>query len=158
AVSLAAVWVPPGNLRAARRWLESAGHVREARRWLEQALALDVPAPDAARANALYGLGRVLLFQWDDPLAERDAAIRAFEQSLVLHRRLDDRQGVARCLIDLGWALFDRDELARAAALFDEGLMLCRTLDFPAGVGWSLVGLGRIALRQGDGEHAAALF
>jgi predicted ATPase/transcriptional regulator with XRE-family HTH domain len=158
AASLCALWVPAGALRVARRWLESAGDLREARRWLEQSLAMDVPMPDTARARALYGLGRVLLFQWEDPNAERQEAIRAFEQSLSLYRRLDDRHGIARCLLDLGGAWYDQEDIPRAEALFDESLALCRALDLPAGAGWSLLGLGRIALTRGEGEHGVPLF
>jgi predicted ATPase/transcriptional regulator with XRE-family HTH domain len=159
AASLCALWVPEGSLRVARRWLEeSAGSMREARRWLERSLALEAPAPDAARAKAFYALGRVLLFQWDDLLAERDAAIQAFERGLSLYRRLDDRRGVGRCLLDLGAARFDQEDVAGAGALFEESLALHLLLNLPVGLGWSLIGLGRVALARGEHDRAAALF
>jgi tetratricopeptide (TPR) repeat protein len=104
----------------------------------------------------------VVLFQWEDLNAEYDEAIRAFEQSLALYRQLDDRRCIARCLVDLGWAQFDRNRLSRnlagAAASFDESLALSRALDDPIGAGWSLIGLGRIAQTLDDGEHAAEMF
>jgi len=158
AASLCVAWVPAGSPRVARPWLDhTAGTMEEARRWLEQCLAIEAPAPAAARARALHGLGRVLLLQWDNPAEERAAAVRAFERSLQLYRELDDRHGIARCLIDLGGAMFDLEELPTAIAHFGEGLAVSRALGSPASIGWSLNGLGRIAHAQGEDERAAAL-
>jgi tetratricopeptide (TPR) repeat protein len=157
------LWVPSHNFRVSRQWMDqSAGTLREARRSLEQSLALaadtqPTPALEAARARALYALGRVLVSEWDGGDDQRVAATRAFEQGLALYRRLNDRQGTADCLFWLGGALFDQEELRRARDAFEESLDLSRALGVPNSVGWALLGVGRIALREGDNEFAQAV-
>ena len=154
--SLCVIWTPMGILRAARRWEDQpAGALPEARDWLARVLAMDGVASDAARAKALLALGRVLIFLWEDPKAERRAAIGAFEQSLTLFRRTGDAHGIAQCLQNLGSARWENEDLQDAGAAFEESLALCRRLDDRLGMGWSLLGLGRVA--NSLGEHAAAL-
>ena len=156
--AVCALWVPALNLTVAQRWLDqSAGTLREARAWLEQCLTLDPPASDAVRAKAMYGLGRVLHFQWDEwdqRQAELDHAIRVFEESLAIYRRLDDRRGIIRCLVDMGWALWEHLEHDSGVAVFEESLSLSRIEDDAVNAGWSLIGLGRVAMWTGNSEHA----
>ncbi|MEO8541240.1 MAG: tetratricopeptide repeat protein [bacterium] len=159
AASLSSLWVPAGNLRVSRRWFEhSSSTLAEARLWLEQALALPGPGLEALRADALYGLGRVLLFQWEDPNAERGYAIRAFKESAEMYRRFDEKAGLARCLIDLAFAQFDQSELGPASEAFEESLALAEKLASHSVRGWALIGIGRIAQSEGDYERAAELF
>ena len=156
--ALATFWVPAGNLRVARRWRgQSSATLREARVALEQSLALDSTSR-SARALALFGLGRVHLFQWDQFAAEFERAAAAFQGSLALYRELDDREWVGRCLVELGWLRIEFNDLAGAREHFEECLPLSRSVGDAITAGWCQIGLGRVAFASDEHDRAAAFF
>jgi predicted ATPase len=114
-----------GNLRAALSWsLQPDGDSREradelrlrlvaalwrfwdvegfeeGKQWLQTALERDPGGFPAVRANALGGLGFILLFQQD-----YGPAIAALEEAVALYKELGDRSGAAFALASLGWAV-----------------------------------------------------
>jgi predicted ATPase len=159
-----------GNLRAALTWsldggeLESGlriagalyrfwsirGQLSEARRWLEQALRRDPGVPPAVLARATFAAGYSALGQGD--FAE---AGERFEQSLVLFRQVDGDDGVALCLVQLGWLATTRGALDRGAALSEEGLELAGRLGERRTASVALSNLGDVASATGDWSAAS---
>jgi predicted ATPase len=167
-----------GNLRAALRWTleqgDSASALRlsgsiakfwdvrgywsEGRQWLEQALALSHEV-DSSRSSAptvrgwsglaLWRAGYLAWRQYDFTRARE-----LLEQSLSLYRELDNRDGLANVLTNLGALAFEQGEYAAARALFEESLAVRRKLGKPYPISDSLLGLGLVAYHQG--EYAAA--
>jgi predicted ATPase/DNA-binding SARP family transcriptional activator len=145
-----------GGALATFWWRHS--HFNEGRRWLADALALDDGAHTGPRARALAGLG-VLAWRQDDYSEARER----YEQGLALYRELDDRAGMAECL--MGLTLLTMGDFARSEADHDlartraEGaLALFRDAGDEWGIGRALYLLGRVALESGDQARARALF
>lgn len=74
------------------RFWDSHGHPSEGRRWLDRGLS-ESNAPSAARAEALTGIGWIMLFQGDYELA-----ITRLEESLALFGELGDERDIASAL------------------------------------------------------------
>ena len=85
---------------ALSRFWHVRGHLNEGRRWLERGLVEGGPVPVPVRAKALSRAGWMASQQGDGP-----GAIARLEESLTLFRRLEDREGIAMSLADLGWAV-----------------------------------------------------
>ncbi len=138
------------NLRAALSWAldtggpEEAAHFalamwrfwhkhtyqREGLRWLEHILALDVvtPLPSALRPLLFNALGVLShsLFQFD-------RATSYHTEALHLWRALDDREGQAQALFDIGWQQFEEMQLDQAREYARESLAFARDVgDQPA--------------------------
>ena len=92
------------------------GHLAEGRLRLERALATD-ERPTAARARALRGAA-VLTFNLGDIASARPWA----EESLSLHRRLEDAWGTAIALHVLGGQLVEEGDPGRAVPLIEESV------------------------------------
>ncbi len=132
------------------------GHLSEGRRWLEAALDTGDAAPavpDTSRAHILNAAGNLAYLQDD-----YGRAVALFEESLVLRRALEDRQGIAAALSNLGNVALRQGECARAMALCEEALALQRLLGDAWGIASTTQNIGTVALRQGKYGRAAALF
>lgn len=161
------------NLRAALTWsLEVEGgetalqmssilwrlwavhsHLREGRAWLERTFALKPPASVELRAKALWGAGRLAMFQHDYAAAQDE-----FELCLTLYRELADMDGIGWALNSIGELASIRGDNVQAQQLFEEGLALHRDMDDKPGIAKALDDLGGIVLEQGDSARAAQLF
>nr|MDP9478888.1 LuxR C-terminal-related transcriptional regulator [Actinomycetota bacterium] len=101
-------------------------------------------------AYSLGELGHMAFFQGD-----YEQAAEYFEQSLALHRGLDDKRSVALTLNNLGAIVRCGDEPQRAAHLYRESLELAREI----GDDWLTVGIlvaiGCFLVEQGRLEEAA---
>jgi predicted ATPase len=123
------------------------GYLSEGREQLARVLALPgAAARPAARAAVLGGLGRVAFNQGD-----YEAARACYEESLAVHRQLDDRRAL-QDLRSLANIARERGDLVLARAQAEEALALARREEYD--VGACLSALGLIALHEGD--HAAA--
>ncbi len=163
-----------GNIRTVLQWAEQTGevetglriaaalnrfwHVRgylsEGRDWLEKYVALTASAGAdlaAVRANALGGLGMLVLYQCDYAQARS-----LHQQALALRRELGDKPGIAACLNNLGFVVQRQCEYELAAAFYEESLGLKRELGDKRGAASSLNNLGYVARLQGNYEQAIA--
>jgi predicted ATPase len=157
-----------GNLRASLEWhvrhdapaalrmcaaLGAMWHItgawREGRQWLEAALAKTTHC-DAARASALYWLGRIARM-----LSDPKAALRHGEASVALYQALGDAGGVARATMSLGWARYSSQGCAAATPCFEQGLAMYRTLGDTRGIAQALLDLSHMA-REQDADHERA--
>jgi predicted ATPase/DNA-binding SARP family transcriptional activator len=104
-------------------------------------------------AYALRNLGWVAYQQEDYSRAKA-----LLEESLALFRAMDDKFGIAECLLILGdvVALVEGD-FPRAKAICEEHLALSKALGDKDGIASSLGNLGRIASWQGDYRQATAM-
>ncbi len=127
------------------------GHLSEGKRWLEAALAKG-DAPSVARVRAL---AKASWIAWEQTELER--AIALGEEGLKLARALEDEEGAAATLFNLGVAVMIRGELERATAHFEESLPLFRELGDKWGLANSLDCLGLLTMFRGDYERAKAL-
>jgi predicted ATPase len=139
-----------GALR--RAWV-ARGYLAETRRWLEQALAADEAASPSARANALYGYGRVALVQGD-----YDYAVAPLEESAVRFREIGDARGLAFALADLGWIAAAQGAYDRARSLGEESLAVARAAEDETTVAAALHALACTILDEGAYAKARPLF
>jgi predicted ATPase/DNA-binding SARP family transcriptional activator len=139
-----------GSLR--RAWV-ARGYLSETRAWLEAALASSNGAGDAARAKALYGLGRVALTQGDYA-----HAVQPLEQSVALFRELDDMRGLVYALADLGWIATVRGDHERARTLAEESVSHARLANDETAIAAALHSLACATLEDGDDARASELF
>lgn len=117
---------PARALRAAvalSRWWQVRGHLGEGRERFEQALLRADPGPPALRADALDRAARLAWYQGD---FSRGRSL--LEESLALHRRLDNPAGAVRAMADLAHVLAILGEPDRARALYDEARRICAGL------------------------------
>lgn len=127
------------------------GHFREGRGWLEAALALGDAAAPAERAKAVWGLGYLKLFG-----LELSGVATLVEESLGIFRTLEDRGGVARSVMLLGWETLQRGDRS-AYKLLEESAELARELGDDWCLAGALEGLGFMHLRVGDAPEARRL-
>jgi ATP/maltotriose-dependent transcriptional regulator MalT len=85
-------------------------------------------------------------------------ARRLFEESLAIHRSLDDTWGVAGSLASLALVALEAGEAEAAQRLLDESLELGRDGGHPYRVANSLGISGRLAAAQGRHARAARLY
>jgi DNA-binding CsgD family transcriptional regulator len=104
-------------------------------------------------AKALNGAGYIALFQ-----GEYEAAKSYFGRSLALHRRLDDKEGIASSLIYLGFvAVLSQRDLDSIPALYEEAASLGPEVRDPRVAGNLLIFSALAAISQGYFERAAVL-
>jgi predicted ATPase len=160
------------NLRDALTWATSAGEHRlalqmvkvlwrywgissrlsEGREWMEQVLSQSDGSHPRLRAQALYGLSKLALFQGD-----LNRAQQAAEMALANYRAVGDEDGVGWSVNALGEIAANRNENARAEECFREGMNAHRKLDNKLGVAKALDDLGRLAIKRKDYAQAAEL-
>ncbi len=152
------------RLTAALRWFWYVrGHWSEGREWLEGALAGGGSTSPRARAKALFAAGFLARAAGD-----YQRAYAMLEESLSLHRGLEDKSGTASCLAHLGLAALDQGLYDRATSLHKEGLALFRELRNIVDTARCLVYLARSAMAsqtaqryaraEASGQEALALF
>ena len=153
------------NLRAALAWSAKSNNVEtelrlasalwrywrvrsyfsEGRRWLEDALSRGEHASSSARAKALMGAGSLANYQ-----ADYARARLLLEESLALHRELNDKPRIANCLNLLSHGKMMTGDFAGAQASLEESFAIFRGLDDTRGMGYSLYFLGSMLLGSGD--------
>jgi predicted ATPase/DNA-binding CsgD family transcriptional regulator len=145
-----------GELRVAswmcKFWF-SRGNVREGYRWVDAALAKSRGAAPPLRAKLLHGAAA---FARAHGQAERAVALD--EEGLALARSLDDRELMARCLLNLGATAITQDDPPKARTLLAECLTLARDLNDWFLMGSALQGLAVVASAEGDFARAARLY
>lgn len=131
------------------RYWRVRSYFSEGRRWLEDALSRADSANPSTRARALLGAGSLANYQ-----ADYARAGQLLEQSLALHRELNDRQGIAYCLNLLSHGQMMTGDLAGAHASIGESLTIFRSLGDTRGLGYALYFLGSMHLARGDAAAA----
>ena len=135
----------------ARYWY-LRGHLDEGRRSLEGALERGSSVAPRLRAEALRGSGTIA-FRQGDYAGARSCAQAALE----LYREAGDRQGVARCLDNLGYAAVCMGDYDDAVGLHEQSAAISRELGNHQGVAAATINLANLALNQGDPARASAL-
>ena len=79
-------------------------------------------------------------------------------QAQELATSLDDREGLAASLNNLGYIAVDQGEYARATDLYQQSMVISQQLGDQAGIASSLNNLGNIAESQGEYAHATDLY
>ncbi|WP_350275347.1 BTAD domain-containing putative transcriptional regulator [Kribbella sp. HUAS MG21] len=129
---------------------EVRGFVNDARAWLEEFVHQGDPT---LRAVALARLGRLAWRQRD-----YEAARRAYEDSLELHRRLGDEPGTARARRNLALVAAATGETTYAVELCEQSIATFDKLGNDRGRGWTLSVLGLTHCERGDWAAAAPCF
>ena len=125
----------------------------EARAWLARALSLDGVVPVSCRAKALVATGRATSWQSDWP-----TAIPVLEEAIALSRKLDDAQGIGRCLGFIGHARLYTGDSEGAAAALDEGVELARSAGDRVALARALYNAAWAAIEQRDFGRAREMF
>jgi len=128
------------------------GYLSEGRTYLEAVVRSDV-VPESVRAKALDGLGWIA-----EPQGDYERAHAAYEESLKLYRRSNDKRGSANALGDLGSLALDRGDYEQATSLLEQSLTLHRELGSREDLIGILDGLGVLASAKGDREQSISLF
>jgi predicted ATPase/DNA-binding SARP family transcriptional activator len=108
---------------------------------------------DAIRGKCLYGAGVLTANQGDYASAQP-----LLEESLSIRRELEDRQGIADSLNDLGNSALVTGEYAHARELYSESLKIRHELQDWRAVADSLLNLGKAIRSQGDYAAAQAMY
>lgn len=87
-----------------------------------------------------------------------ERAAELFYESLALMRELDDKNGVASVLNDLGILAHAQGDYKRAAVFFDESMLLARRLGNKWLIGSVLTSQGCLAMNQDDPQRARMIF
>jgi predicted ATPase/class 3 adenylate cyclase len=160
------------NLRAALAWAERngdaelgarlcaalwplwsvRGFLAEGRRWLDQLLRRP-GEPTPARAEALFGAGRIAWEQGDYA-----AATEPLTESLRVARALGDERAVAAALTQLGHVARSQGDHQAARARYAESLQIRREIGDRAGIAQTVGSLGNLALLRGDLAAAHVLY
>jgi predicted ATPase/class 3 adenylate cyclase/DNA-binding CsgD family transcriptional regulator len=127
------------------------GHLSEGCAFLEQTLAASAEVAKAERAEALNGLGLLLVNKGDNEQAER-----RLEESLALYRELGDTVNTGWPLHNLGLATMSRGEYTRARLLLEESLALFSEIGARDGRAFSLCHLAQVYSEQGEYMKARA--
>jgi predicted ATPase/DNA-binding XRE family transcriptional regulator len=138
---------------AMRMFFDVAGRLSEGRAWLAELLGQSgATLPEPVLAKALHAAGYLANFRGDP-----EAAQGLLEKSLDLWRRLGDRRGIARTLLELGNIAQMRNDPATAGMLIDESLAISRALGDRITEYIGLHYRASVALRGGDLVHARLL-
>jgi predicted ATPase/DNA-binding SARP family transcriptional activator len=129
----------------------SRDQVEEGYAWLEEAIRFGPSAISPAGARALRGLAAMV-----DALGRPAEARSLLEEALALYRELDDDDGIARCLNNLGRIALDEGELDGATTLFKEALAIHEQVDDSSSLP-PLWNLAEVAIRRGDLLEARSL-
>jgi predicted ATPase/DNA-binding SARP family transcriptional activator/DNA-binding CsgD family transcriptional regulator len=142
------------RLAAALRWFWYArGYLSEGRRWLEGSLSLSDAGATQAQAWALDGAGWISLFQ-----GEFDAAKMFLEEALAMFRELEDREGIASTLANLGFvAMMGQRNDIPVPALLEEARELRPTLRDHRTVAYLLLLEGVVTIGRGELAFAMEL-
>jgi predicted ATPase/DNA-binding SARP family transcriptional activator len=137
---------------ALRPFWEVRGHFGEGLRWAEQALAADHAAPPEVRTKAVAFAAGAAMRVGDLPKADE-----LYREVLELARELNDAEGEARALSDLGTVAAVAGELQKARRLLEESVERYRDLDVPRGLSIALSNLGDAAGQEQAFEEAIAV-
>ena len=135
------------------RFWEIRGHLSEGRGWLERFLDRTASDRSARRADALTGAGILALMQGDHA-----AALAFHEESLEIHRDLEDEAGTSYALNNLANAAVQQGEYTRARELYEEALAIVRRRGDLHGAAFSFSHLADVTARSGDYPAARTLF
>ena len=127
------------------------GHSREGRSAFEHAIAATEGRTDELRARVLVHGGTFPYREGDLPEAKR-----IWREALELYRILDDAEGIARCIAELGAVAVSEGELETATDAYRESLELFEQLGNAQRASVALANLAAIAELQGDHETSAA--
>jgi predicted ATPase len=133
-------------------WEIRARHA-EARTWLNQALALGGAVAPSCRAKALVAAARATTWQSDWP-----TAIPLLEEAVALSRKLNDVEGVGRCLGFIGHACLYTGDSEGAAAAFNEGVELARSTGDRRSLARALYNAAWAAIEKRDFDRAREMF
>jgi tetratricopeptide (TPR) repeat protein len=172
------VWLPrldpeEANFRAALGWVirheEAEGAVRlagslypfweirarhgEARAWLNQALSLGGVVPVGCRAKALVAAARATSWQ-----SEWLTAIPLLEEAVALARKLNDVDGIGRCLGFIGHGRLYTGDNEGAAAALNEGVELARGTGDRRSLARALYNAAWVAIEERDFDRAREMF
>ncbi len=130
------------------------GQFASARRCFAESLHLSRQAGFlSGQAQALNSLANVLA----EEAADYGAAKQYYEESLALYRRLSDKVGIAKLLLNQGVLVQLSGEYAQAKRLYEESLQLYRETAYQYGISAALSHLGQVTSLLGAYEEAQEL-
>ncbi len=157
------------NVRAALRWAETAGetvvagrilngvgyfwfvrgHFHEGLEWTRRVLSRDDELPSDLHVRLLANAAGLAM-----GCGEVDEAVDYLRRGVDLCRANGDRPGLARSLINLGFAFEERHEIERGIAALEEALSIAREDGDQRRVAVALCGLGDLLRIRGDFQAA----
>ncbi|HEX8833517.1 MAG TPA: NB-ARC domain-containing protein, partial [Abditibacteriaceae bacterium] len=136
------------------------GELTSARRNLSSALAhFKAEGDDVGVAKARNNLALIELsaLAAGDTSTDLEAAAGHLQAALALHRKNDDRRGLAETLTNLGVLAQETGEFSVAWRYYLDALAVECELDFTLGIARTLYNLGEVAEVRGDNSAATRL-
>lgn len=129
------------------------GHYSEGRNILEHVLSVSEGLKTPLRAQALNDAAMLVNIQGDTARASVLA-----EESLALYRELEDQEGIALALYQLGHVAWLTGDFVRAASLLEESLDISKALGDTISVAYAYFSLAGLANIRGQYSKGIALF
>ena len=134
--------------------LSNGGRSAEGRAPLEESLAMSRALGDTEGvAWTLMDIGELSINR-DAGAAGRAETMSMFEESLALHRQIENQNGISIVLTSLAGIARYTGELEEAGARYAESLAIARRIGNRRTISLALIGLGNVAAIRG--EHATA--
>jgi predicted ATPase/class 3 adenylate cyclase len=127
-------------------WVQRV-NIREPLQWLEIALAMPKNVPLTDRAYALNGAGNL-----SNELGDTPRAKGYYQSALALFHETNNRDGISRCMNNLGNIAWAEKDFEKARQLYEESLMIEKPVSF--GASMTLNNLGSLARIRGDWEQS----
>ena len=129
------------------------GFLSEGVQWLTHLLFLSPQAVTAIRADALNGLGNLLMHQGDFP-----AARSVQQENLHISRQLHDQRAIYNALLNLGSVAWFEGGLAEARTCYHECLKISEIIGNKLFIANALGNLGGVAWSEGDYAGARSFY
>jgi tetratricopeptide (TPR) repeat protein len=105
------------------------------------------PAFIIAKANELNIAGFLIEIEGD-----RDKALNYFQQSLITYKTIDNKEGVANSLYNIGNIYDEQNKLENALNSYSESFKMYKSIGNKRGIAKSLISIGNIYDKQDDLE------
>jgi eukaryotic-like serine/threonine-protein kinase len=128
----------------------TSGNLKSALDYLDRALTIAIQGEnDEEKALVLHVMG--IAYR---KLNKPDEAMRNFQESLAISRRLGEKAGTARTLNEMGQLLYGMGKSNDALKDYQDAMTLRREIGDKQGMGDTLIDLGNLYFERGDLDEA----
>jgi len=129
------------------------GHMVEAQSWMLQALQQREGVPQDLQAEILLWAGNYTV-----DLGDNEAGRDLIQESMAISQEINDQNGIASALTNLGVATNNLGDLEGAKQIYEKAIHIYQTMGEEKSIATALNNLGNVILEMGDLKQARRLF